>query len=79
MKAKNEVAENFQAKIEDEVIPGIRKHGAYMTSDTWEKALCNPDTIIQIATALKQEQEESKALVTPKGRETFRLLYLQSA
>ena len=62
MKAKNEVAENFQAKIADEVIPSIRKHGAYMTPETLEKALCNPDTIIQIATALKQEQEKSKAL-----------------
>lgn len=62
MKAKNEVAENFQAKIADEVIPSIRKHGAYMTPETLEKVLCNPDTIIQIATALKQEQEKSKAL-----------------
>lgn len=62
MKAKNEVAENFQAKIADEVIPSIRKHGAYMTPETLEKVLCSPDTIIQIATALKQEQEKSKAL-----------------
>ena len=31
MKAKNEAAEKFQAKIADEVIPSIRKHGACMT------------------------------------------------
>lgn len=30
MKAKNEVAEAFQAKIADEVIPSIRKHGGYI-------------------------------------------------
>ena len=30
MKAKNEAAERFQAKIADEVIPSIRKHGAYV-------------------------------------------------
>lgn len=30
MKAKNEVAEQFQAKIADEVIPSIRKHGGYI-------------------------------------------------
>lgn len=62
MKAKNEVAEKFQAKIADEVIPSIRKHGTYMTPETLEKVLCSPDTIIQIATALKQEQERSRAL-----------------
>lgn len=30
MKAKNEAAEAFQAKIADEVIPSIRKHGGYI-------------------------------------------------
>lgn len=62
MKAKNEVAEAFQAKIADEVIPSIRKHGAYMTPETIEAAILNPDTIIKIATALKEEQEKRKAL-----------------
>ena len=31
MKAKNEVAEKFQAKVADEIIPSIRKHGIYAT------------------------------------------------
>lgn len=30
MKAKNEVAERFQAKVADEIIPSIRKHGGYI-------------------------------------------------
>lgn len=30
MKAKNAVAEAFQAKIADEVVPSIRKHGGYI-------------------------------------------------
>lgn len=34
MKAKNEAAERFQAKIADEVIPSIRKHGAYVAPNT---------------------------------------------
>ena len=29
MKAKNEVAEAFQAKVADEIIPSIRKTGGY--------------------------------------------------
>ena len=45
-----------------EVLPSIRKHGAYMTPETLEQAILNPDTIIKIATALKEEQDKRKAL-----------------
>lgn len=62
MKAKNEAAEAFQAKIADEVIPSIRKHGAYMTPETLEAAILNPDTMIRLCTALKDEQDKRKAL-----------------
>lgn len=62
MKAKNEAAEQFQAKVADEVIPSIRKHGAYMTPETLEAAILNPDTMIKLCTALKDEQDKRKAL-----------------
>ena len=52
----------FRRWVTHEVLPSIRKHGTYMTPETLEKVLCSPDTIIQIATALKQEQEKSRAL-----------------
>lgn len=56
MKAKNEAAERFQALIADEVIPAIRKHGGYLTPDAIEKVLDDPDTIIRLATNLKEER-----------------------
>lgn len=56
MKAKNEAAEKFQAFVADEVIPSIRKHGAYMTPDKLEDILLNPDTLITLATELKKER-----------------------
>ena len=62
MKAKNEVAERFQALVADEVIPSIRRHGAYMTSATIEKILTDPDTIIHLATELKEERAKRKSL-----------------
>ena len=62
MKAKNEVAERFQAKIADEVIPAIRKHGAYMTPEKIDEILLNPDTIIKLATSLKEEKQKRKLL-----------------
>lgn len=51
-------AEKFERWIFDEVIPSIGRHGAYMTPETIEKALLNPDTIIQLATQLKEEQSK---------------------
>lgn len=62
MKAKNETAERFQAFIADEVIPSIRMHGVYMTPETLEAAILNPDTLIKLCTALKEEQDKRKAL-----------------
>lgn len=60
MKAKNETAERFQAKVADEIIPAIRRHGAYMTDSTLEKALTSPDFLIQLATKLKEEKEKKQ-------------------
>jgi len=49
-------AERFERWVFDEVLPSIRKHGAYMTSETIEKALTSPDFLIQLATQLKEEK-----------------------
>lgn len=62
MKAKNETAERFQALVADEIIPSIRKHGAYMTQETLEAAILNPDMMIKLCTALKDEQDRNKSL-----------------
>lgn len=55
-------AHEFKHWVTSEVLPIIRKHGAYMTPQTIEKALLNPDTIINLATQLKKEQEQRKRL-----------------
>ncbi|UED70729.1 phage antirepressor KilAC domain-containing protein [Brevibacillus sp. HD3.3A] len=67
-------AKAFKRWVTSEVLPTIRKHGAYMTPDTIEKALTDPDFIIGLATKLKEEQslriaaetkiEQQKPLVT---------------
>lgn len=75
MKAKNEAAERFQAKIADEVIPSIRKHGAYMTPETLEKVLLNPDTLMQLAQNLKDEQEKRKVLETKIEQDKPKVLF----
>lgn len=62
MKAKNEVAEQFQAKVADEVIPSIRKHGAYMTADTIDRMIQSPEFGIKLLTALQEERGKREAL-----------------
>ena len=62
MKAKNETAEKFQALVADDVIPSVRKHGAYMTPETLQAAILNPDYLLQVVTALKSETDKRKAL-----------------
>lgn len=51
-------AKQFKRWITHEVIPSIRKHGAYMTPETIEQVLLNPDTLIKLATNLKEEQQK---------------------
>lgn len=55
-------AKAFKRWITHEVIPTIRKHGAYMTPEKVEEILLNPDTIIKLATDLKEERERTAAL-----------------
>lgn len=50
-------AKRFKRWITSEVLPAIRKHGAYMTDQKIEEILLNPDTIIKLATELKTERE----------------------
>ena len=54
--SKLPTAEKFESWVFDEVLPSIRKTGAYMTPETIEKVLMNPDTIISLATQLKELQ-----------------------
>lgn len=62
MKGETDSAVQFQIKVADEILPSIRKHGAYMTPQKIEEVLMNPDTIIHLATQLKQEREAKQRL-----------------
>lgn len=57
-------ARQFRKWITSEVLPTIRKHGAYMTDDALQRAIQNPDFLIQLATELKNEKQ--KRLVAEK-------------
>ena len=55
-------AKKFKRWVTSEVLPSIRKNGAYMTEQTLQRALEEPDFLIELATKLKQEKEKNKLL-----------------
>lgn len=60
MKSKLPNAEKFESWVMDDVLPTIRKHGAYMSNEVIERTLTDPDYLIQLATALKEERSARK-------------------
>ena len=55
--SKLPTAKDFKRWVTSEVLPTIRKHGAYMDTDIIEKSLADPDFLIQLATTLKEEKQ----------------------
>ena len=68
-------AKRFKRWVTSEVLPSIRKHGAYMTEDTLEKALTSPDFLIQLATNLKEEKEKRAKLEEEKKANAPKVLF----
>jgi len=62
IKSKLPSAKRFEKWIMDEVLPSIRKHGAYMSEEVINKTLDDPDFIIEMATKLKYEREQRRLL-----------------
>lgn len=59
-KSRKPEAKQFKRWVTHEVLPSIRKHGAYMTPDTLQQAILNPDFAIGLLTNLKDEQEKRR-------------------
>ena len=55
-------AKAFKRWITHEVIPSIRKHGAYMTPDTLDRMISSPEFGIKLLTALQEERERNAKL-----------------
>lgn len=70
-------AKKFKHWVTAEVLPSIRKHGAYMTPETLEAAILNPDTMIQLCMALKDEQQKNKVLQAANSELTVEVQIMQ--
>ncbi|ARJ25455.1 phage antirepressor Ant (plasmid) [Bacillus mycoides] len=61
MTSRKPQAKAFKKWVTSEVLPSIRKHGAYMTDQVLEQAVTNPDFAIGLLTKLKEEKEKLAA------------------
>jgi prophage antirepressor-like protein len=61
LSSKLPTAKKFKRWVTSEVLPTIRKHGGYLTPEKIEDVLLNPDTIIKLATELKEERAKRMA------------------
>lgn len=62
LRSRKPEAKAFKRWVTHEVIPSIRKHGAYLTPQRIEDALLNPDVIINLALQLKAEKQKNAEL-----------------
>ena len=70
LSSKLPTAKKFKHWVTSEVLPTIRKHGAYMTPETLQEAILNPDMMIQLCQQLKAEQDKNAALKAVNSRLT---------
>lgn len=66
--SKLESAQRFETWVFDDVLPSIRRHGAYATPQTVEDMLNDPDTMIATLKALKAERQRTQALLEDNAR-----------
>ena len=55
-------AERFEKWVFDEVLPGIRKHGAYITKEKLWEVATSPEAMLKLCSDLLAEREENAAL-----------------
>ena len=60
--SKLPTAKKFKRWVTSEVIPSIRKYGAYMTADTLYKTMSDPRELAKLLNALADEKDKNKKL-----------------
>lgn len=71
MQSRKPIAKQFKREVK-KILKSIRRHEAYMTPKKIEEVLANPDTIIELAMRLKEEQNKNKQLKTEVAQKPAR-------
>lgn len=73
--SKMKKAKEFKRWVTSEVLPAIRKHGAYMSDEVIEKTLSDPDYLIMLATNLKEEKAKRALAEAENERNKPKVLF----
>lgn len=71
-------AKAFKRWVTHEVLPSIRKHGAYVTDNKLEEWLTDPTHMIEALTALKEEREKVRALERKREEDRPKVVFAES-
>ena len=78
LRSRKPEAKAFKRWVTHDILPAIRRHGAYLTPDMTEKVLSDPDTIIRLATDLKVEREKRRKLEAQAAADRPRVVFAES-
>lgn len=78
MSSKLPGAKKFKRWVTFEVLPSIRKNGAYLTPDMIEQVLADPETVIRLATSLKAERAQRQALEAELEQSKPKIIFADS-
>lgn len=82
LRSRKPQAKTFKKWVTSEVLPSIRKHGAYMTDQALEKAVTDPDFMIGLLNNLKVEKakrvEAERTILQQQPLVTFAEACMQS-
>ena len=68
-------AERFERWVFDEVLPSIRKHGAYVTQEKLWEIATSPEALLKLCTDLLTEREKNTALREDNARLQSKAVY----
>ncbi len=73
--SKLPTAEKFTDWVTSEVLPTVRKHGAYMTLDTMDRMIASPEFGIKLLSALQEEREQRANLESKVEADAPKVLF----
>ena len=68
LKSRKPEAKAFKRWVTHDILPSIRKHGAYVTPQTMADMMADPRNIAKVFTALADEREKVQALTDDNAR-----------
>lgn len=78
IRSRKPEAKAFKRWVTHEVLPSIRKHGAYVTDNKLEEWLTDPTHMIEALTALKEEREKVRALEQKREEDRPKVVFAES-